>query len=366
MPRAKDNGTNYKKHVMSSGPYMFDGDYQVGKRVTLKRNPNWDPATDPLRKALPDKIDVQLGVAAEDIDNRLLSGDLDVAITGLGVQSSTQGRVLGNPSLKKNADSAPIARLWYTSINPDVAPFDNIHCRKAVEYASDHSGYQSAYGGPSRGDMATNMMPPMIPGAKKVDLYNFVSQPTGDLTTAKNELQQCGKAGGFSTNLSYRSERPAEKATAESLQAALGRVGIKVNIKGYPQGDYFKLYAGKPDYAKNNGLGLMINGWGADWPDGFGFLQQIVDSRAIRATGGNTNLSVKVPEVDQMLDQALKTTDSAGREQIWGNIDQRVMQEAVVLPGIWAHTLLYRPATLTNVFVSQSYGMYEYLALGVQ
>src|SRR5262249_8065357 len=113
-------------------------------------------------------------------------------------------------------------------------------------------------------------------------------------------------------------------------------------------------------------LGLMINGWGADWPDGFGFLQQIVDSRTIRASGGNTNLSVKIPEVDQLVDKALQTTDATGREQIWGQIDQRGMQEAVGLPGIWAHGLLYRPPNLRNVFVTDAYGMYEYLALGVK
>jgi len=366
VPVAKDTGTNYKKHVMSSGPYMFDGNYQPGKSLNLKRNPNWDQSTDPLRKALPDRIEVALGVNAADIDNRLISGDLDVDIAGTGVQPATQGRVLGDPSLKKNADSAAIARLWYTSINPDVAPLNDIHCRKAVEYASDHTGYQRAYGGGPGGDIATNLLPPLIPGAQKIDKYNFNSQPTGDLETAKSELQQCGQPSGFSTNMSYRAERPKEKALAESLQESLARVGIRLTLKPYPQGDYFKLYAGKPDYAKKNGLGLMANGWGADWPDGFGFLQQIVDSRVIRASGGNTNLTVKIKDVDDLLDKALLTTDVSAREQIWSQIDDRVMQEAVILPGVWARGLLYRPPNLRNVFVTDAYGMYEYLALGVK
>jgi peptide/nickel transport system substrate-binding protein len=366
VPQAKDTGTNYKKHVMSSGPYMFDGDYQPGKILKLKRNPNWDQSTDPLRKALPDNIEVALGVNAEDIDNRLIAGDLDVDIAGTGVQPATQGRVLGDPNLKKNADSAAIARLWYTSINPDVAPLGNIHCRKAVEYATDHTGYLRAYGGAPGGDIATNLLPPMIPGAQKVDKYNFGSKNTGDLDSAKSELQQCGQPSGFSTNMSYRAERPKEKALAESLQQSLARVGIKLTLKSFPQGDYFKLYAGKPAYAKQNGLGLMANGWGADWPDGFGFLQQIADSRVIRESGGNTNLSVKIPDVDKMFDQALLTTDVSAREQIWAQIDARVMDEAVILPGVWAHGLLYRPPNLTNVFVTDAYGMYEYLALGVK
>jgi len=365
VPAAKDTGTKYKEHVVSTGPYKFESN-NLGKNFALVRNENWDPSTDPTRKALPDRVEVSLNVNADDIDNRLISGDLDVDVAGTGVQPATQGRVLSNPDYKKNADSAQVARLWYTSINPDVAPLDNIHCRKAVLLAADHDGYQRAYGGEPGGDIATSMMPPLVPGAPKSDTYNFLAKKSGDPDAAKAELQQCGKADGFATNMSYRAERPKEKALAESLQQSLAKVGIKLTLKPFPQGDYFKLYAGKPDYAKNNSLGLMANGWGADWPDGFGFLQQIVDSRVIRASGGNTNLTVKIPEVDSLIDKALETTDTPSREKIWGQIDNRVMQEAVVLPGVWARGLLYRPARLKNVFVCDGFQMYDYLSLGVK
>jgi peptide/nickel transport system substrate-binding protein len=364
VPRAKDTGTKYKEHVVSSGPYMFQTN-NLGKDFTLVRNPNWSPATDPNRKALPDKITVQLNVNADDIDNRLLSGDLDVAVEGTGVGPAAQGRILADQTLKANADSAVVARTWFTSINGDVAPLNNIHCRKAVEYAADKVSYQNAYGGPVGGDIATNMMPPVIPGAQKFDLYEAGTQPHGDVTKAKAELQACGQPNGFATNISYRVERPKEKAVAEGLQQALSKVGIKLTIKPYPQGDYFKLYAGKPAYAKANNLGLMVYGWGADWPDGFGFLSQIVDSRTIREAG-NTNLGVKDPAIDAMIDKALVTTDTAAREQIWVDIDKKVMDDAYMLPGIWAKGLLYRPKNLTNVFVSNGFQMYDYLALGVK
>jgi peptide/nickel transport system substrate-binding protein len=209
-------------------------------------------------------------------------------------------------------------------------------------------------------------MPPVIPGAKSVDLYNVKSKPTGDIDTAKSELQQCGQPSGFATNISYRAERPKEKATAESLQQSLAKVGIKLTLKPYPTSDYAKLYAGKPDFSKTNKLGLKIYGWAADWPDGFGFLQQIIDSRVIRAAGGNTNLGIKLPEVDALVDQALQTTDTPAREAIWAQADQKVMESAEVLPGIWARGLLYRPPNMTNVGVTDGYGMYEYTAIGVK
>jgi peptide/nickel transport system substrate-binding protein len=364
VPAAKDTGSKYKEHVVSSGPYMFASN-DLGKDFTLVRNPNYDASTDPDtgRTSLPDKYVVDLNVNAADIDNRLLAGDLDLDITGNGLGAAAQGKVLGDPKLKANADSASIARTWFTVINPDVKPFDNIDCRKAVEYAVDKVGYQRAYGGATGGDVATSLLPPLIPGSKKIDLYEAAAKPDGDVAKAKDELKTCGQASGFSTNISYRAERPKEKAVAEEMQQSLQQVGIKLTIKPFPQGDYFKLYAGKPDFAKSNGLGLMVYGWGADWPDGYGFLDQIVDSRTIRAAG-NTNLGIKIPAVDAMLDKALTTTDQSAREKIWGDIDQAVMENASVLPGIWAKGLLYRPPNLTNMFVNNGFGMYDYTTLG--
>jgi peptide/nickel transport system substrate-binding protein len=364
VPAAKDTGTKYREHPVSSGPYKFTL-VQFGKRYELDRNPNYDPKTDPEsgRKALPDKLTVELGLNAPDIDNRLQSGDLDVDIAGTGVQAASQGKILGNPELKAHTDSAAAARTWFTVLNSDVAPLNNVDCRKAVLLAYDKTGYQRAYGGNTGGDIATSLMPPVVPGHQDFDLYNFKDKPQGDPDAAKAELAKCGQPNGFETNVSYRAERPKEKATAESLQQALAKVGIKLTIKPYPTSDYTKLYAGKPDYAKANKLGLIIYGWGADWPDGFGFLSQIIDSRVIRPSG-NTNLGIKIPAVDQLIDQALAENDITKREQIWGQADKTVMENAAVIPGVWSKGLLFRPDNLTNVFVNDGFNQYDYTALG--
>lgn len=366
VPQAKDTGTKYKEHVISSGPYKFSV-YQQGKRIELERNTNYDPATDPEsgRKALPDKITVELGLNAPDIDNRLQSGGLDVDIAGTGVQAESQGKILADPTLKAKTDNASAARTWFSVLNSDVAPLDNIDCRKAVVLAYDKTGYQRAYGGKTGGDIATSLMPPNVPGHLDMDLYNFASKPQGDVDAAKAELAKCGQPNGFETNISYRTERPKEKATAESLQQSLAKVGIKLTIKPYPTADYTKLYAGKPDYAKANKLGIIVYGWGADWPDGFGFMSQITDSRVIRPSG-NTNLGIKVPAVDAGIDKAMLENDQTKREEIWGTVDKSVMEAAAVIPGVWSKGLLFRPDTITNVFVNDGFTMYDYAAMGVK
>lgn len=363
VPQAKDTGVKYREHPMASGPYKFDK-IEAGKQYTLVRNEHWDQATDPIRKALPDSYEISLGVNADDLDNRILSGDLHIDLAGSGVQPAALGRVLGDPALKAKADNPVGARTWYTSIIPDVAPLDNVECRKAVIYGADRVGLQNAYGGEfAGGEIATGLMPPSIGGWKKLDLY---PSGTGDVEKAKAALAACGKPDGFETIMAYRADRPKEKATAESLQQALSKVGIKLELKGYPTGDYFSLYAGKPDFVKKNGVGLATNGWGADWNDGFGFMSQIVDSRTIRESGGNYNLSIKDKEVDAKIDQIFVEDDVAKRDALWGEIDQRVMEQAYVLPSVWSKSVLVRPQGATNVFVTGAFDMYDYLNLGVQ
>ena len=174
----------------------------------------------------------------------------------------------------------------------------------------------------------------MIPGAVRFDFYSSPGG-TGDLTKAREELAACGVPAGFDTRVSYRSEVPRERETAEALQQSLSRIGIRLELAPFPLADYYTLYAGKPDYARDNDLGLMVTAWAADWPDGYGFLAQIVDSRTIRPTGGNANLGVRDPRVDQLLDEALRTPDTAVRGRMWADVDQLVMAEARVLPGVW-------------------------------
>jgi peptide/nickel transport system substrate-binding protein len=366
VPQAKDTGVNYKNHVVSSGPYMFDT-YQSGKGFTLKRNPFWDATTDPNRKALPDGYQVTIGLAADDIDNQIASGDLDVDLAGTGVQAAMLAQVLDTTNaLNNRADNPGSTRLWYTSIIGTVHPLDNVHCRQAIEYAADRTGYQTAYGGPlAGGDIQTSLLLPNIPGYSKYDLYPQGAANTGDDAKAKDQLSQCGQPNGFSTTMAYRADRPKEKAVAESLQSSLAKVGINLTLDGIPTSDYFSSTVGVPQYVIDHGIGLATNGWGADWPDGYGMLGSIVDSRLINPNGGSSNLSVRDPQVDALVDQALAESDTAKREGIWAQVDKQVMQDAYILPGVWSKAVTLRSKNAANVFVNDAFGQYDYMAMSV-
>ncbi|WP_443058203.1 ABC transporter substrate-binding protein [Streptomyces sp. NBC_00820] len=362
VPQAKDKGVDYVKSIVSSGSYKFQS-YEDGKQAVLVRNENWDAKTDPLRKQLPDKIVVKLKVNPETIDQDVLAGNA-IDLAGTGVQASTQAKVLTDASQKANTDNTYGGRLVYMAINTKVKPFDKVECRKAVQFAIDKVSVQTAEGGPIRGDVASTVLPPDIPGYEKSDVYASAGSK-GDTAKAKEQLKACGKSS-ISTNISARSDRPQEIDAATAIINSLKAVGITASLKQYPSGKYFTDYAGVPKFATKQNIGLEMMQWGADWPSGYGFLQQILNGKAI-SQSGNTNLSqYDNKDVNDLLGKAIGTEDNAARNSLYTQIDKKTMDDAVLVPLTYFKVLLARPQSYTNLVSTAAFsGQYDYLNIGV-
>ncbi|MEC3997354.1 ABC transporter substrate-binding protein [Actinacidiphila sp. DG2A-62] len=363
VQQSKDTGSTYVQHIQSTGPYMFQS-YAEGKEAVLVRNPQWSKATDPVRTALPDKYDIKFKILQKTIDNNLLADNITVDSAGTGVDSSSQSKILGNPKRLANTDDAIAGATSYMAMNLHVAPFDNVNCRIAVQYAVDKKSVVEAEGGAVKGDAASTLLPPSVNGYTKFDEYPTPNN-AGDVAKAKEYLSKCGKPNGFHTTLTARTDRQTEVDGATAIQAALKKVGIIVDIKTFPAGKYFSNYAGVPDYVHSHNIGLMMMAWGADWPTGYGFLDQIVDGSAIKPSGGNNLMELNDPAINKALADAISNTDAAARTKAWGDIDKMVMKNASVVPLIYRKNLLYRPPSATNVTVAEAYlGMYDYLLIG--
>ncbi|MGC5362936.1 ABC transporter substrate-binding protein [Streptomyces sp. DT24] len=363
VPAAKDKGAEYVQHIVSSGPYKFEK-YEEGKSATLVRNTNWDPKTDPIRPALPDKINIRFKVKQETVDNDLLADNLTGDAAGTGVAPATQPKVLTNQKLKKQTDNPYAGATSYIGLNVNVEPFNNIHCRKAVQWGIDKASVQAAQGGDPKGDVASTLLPPTVSGYNKFDLYPSEGSK-GDIAKAKEELKACGKPAGFETNISARSDRPAEMSMVTAVQASLKKIGVTANIKTFPGGKYFQNFAGNPSYVHEHKLGMIMTAWGADWPTGFGFLDQIINGSAIKPTGGNNVQELNDPAINKALNDGIANTDTASREKAWGEVDKMVAENASAVPLIYRKNLLLRSESATNVTVTQAYlGMYDYVLMG--
>ncbi|MEU9862179.1 ABC transporter substrate-binding protein [Streptomyces sp. NPDC047971] len=357
----KDTKAKYQLKPFSSGPYKWQ-QYTPNKSIMLVRNDKWDAKTDTVRKALPDKISVTFTTNADDMDNRLIEGEYDLDLNATGVGAAARAKVLQQH--KGNADNPQTGFIRYAVFPQTV--IDNVECRKAIIYAADSKSLQTARGGPQAGgDIATNMLPPAIKGADpKADPYGKLAGKA-DVAKAKEALAKCGKPNGFKTTIAVRNNKPIEIATAESLQQSLKAVGIDAQIDQF-DGAQTSGIIGSPKTVKDKGYGIIIMGWGADFPSGQGFLQPLVDGRFILQSGNNNFSELNDPAVNGLFDQALKETDPTKAGELYKQINTKISEAAVYLPFTHEKNIIWRSSRLTNVYTADAYnGRYDYASLGV-
>ncbi|WP_432121294.1 ABC transporter substrate-binding protein [Streptomyces sp. S1] len=357
----KDTKAKYTLKPFSSGPYKWES-YTPNKSLKLVRNDKWDAKSDTVRKALPDKISVTFTTNADDMDNRLIEGEYDLDINATGVGTAARQKVLQQH--KGNIDNPQTGFIRYAVFPQTV--IDNVECRKAIIYAADTKSLQTARGGPQAGgDIASNMLPPAIKGADpKADPYGKLAGKP-DIAKAKEALAKCGKPNGFKTTIAVRNNKKVEIATAESLQQSLKAVGIEAQIDQF-DGAQTSGIIGSPKVVKEKGYGIIIMGWGADFPSGQGFLQPLVDGRFILQSGNNNFSELNDKAVNGLFDQALKETDPVKAGELYKQINTKVSEAAVYLPFTHEKNIIWRSSRLTNVYTADAYnGRYDYASLGV-
>ncbi|NMO52866.1 ABC transporter substrate-binding protein [Actinoplanes sp. TBRC 11911] len=357
VPRARDTGARYGARPASSGPYMFD-DIRPGRSARLVRNPRWDPATDPIRKALPDAVDFTVTTNQDDLDRRLLAGTVDLDIGGLGVQAAARSRVLADPRLMSHADAVAGGYLWFAALVPAVAPFGDIACRRAVMYAADLASIQAARGGPFAGTIATSMLPSGTPVPEPdYDPYQHKQgKPRIDL--ALRELRSCGKPNGFGTTIAVLTDAGAVRV-AEALQAALKKVNINAKIDRYALAEDSS-QGGSPNMVREKGYGIIISSFAPDYPTGGGLLEPLANGDAIQQNGNTNRAEINDPSINELFDAAATASDPAS---LYRRINHKVMEGAYYLPFTLDVALTYRNPRLTNVHVQA--GAIDIQALGV-
>ncbi|WP_030893618.1 MULTISPECIES: ABC transporter substrate-binding protein [Streptomyces] len=362
----KDKKSKYGLKPFSSGPYKFQS-YTPNKSLTLVRNKHWSRKTDPLRKGLPDKVQVTLLTNADERDKRLINGDADLDLNQRGMDS--QGRTTALKQHKDNVDNPETGFISYVVFPQNVKPFENIHCRKAVIYGTDHKSVQTARGGPmAGGKLATNMLPPSIPGYDEKDDQYGIAKNGGkaDVAKAKEELKKCGKPNGFKTRLAVRNTDKADVKSSEAVQASLKKIGIDVEIDQF-DGSQGTSIVGNPDVVKKKQYGLILYGWGPDFPSGQGYGRALWHSSAILDNGNNNMGMIDDEKIDKGLDEAVAELDPKKAADKYAQVNHDVMEGAYYLPLTYMKVVQWRSSRLTNVYAADAYsGWYDFVNIGVK
>jgi len=331
VPKAKDTGVGYEKHPVSSGPYMV-ASFDKGKTLDLVRNPHWSSASDPLRYACPDKINVTAGLDAAVINQRIATGtgqDANAVSTDTTIGPDQLAQLNSNPALAKRVARGELPATTYIAFNPKVKPFDDIRVREAISYAVNRTTAVNAAGGTAVAGASTTFLPPQKAlGYQPYDF--FPAGATGDPAKAKELLAQAGYPNGLTITLTHQADDANNfgPKLATSVQDALKAAGITVNLNPIDDNSYTDV-TGKPSTEP----GASLQYWGADWPSGAPFLIPIFDGRQIVTSGGNFNLAqLNDPSVNAEIDAINAITDPAQAQARWGALDAKLGQQALTVP----------------------------------
>jgi peptide/nickel transport system substrate-binding protein len=301
----------YGRDPLATGPYVIE-EFRVNESLTLTKNPEWDPASDPARHQYADTIVFKFDQDQAKTDQILLSDNADSQTTisnGLGATNASKlEAALGERFIQQTGQC-----VSYRA--PDYTKIDDINIRKAIGYGFDFENVQLASGnipGVTR-IPATALMPPGMSGRKE---YAPDGEPFKyDPEKAKSLLKEAG-AEGYKLTFIYDDSDAEAKAGAEQEKKGYENAGFTVEMIPY-QEDAYALFDDK-DSPINKKLNLRSTAWCSDWPSAATMIPPLV------ATGQPYNTAYfSETEVDDMIEEipSMPLEDQAAA---WGDLDELI------------------------------------------
>jgi peptide/nickel transport system substrate-binding protein len=326
LPASTELGNKYP----SDGPYKVDK-WVPTKSVTYSRNPAWDPASDPVRKAYVDKIVVNETVSQDSIQQQLQTGtptadmEWDVAppASQIPALQAKKDKLL---TIGDTASSNPYVVYNTASPNENKA-MQNPKVRQAISYAINRDNILQVLGGKTLNPPLTHVLPDVITGSKQIDPYPY------NPDKAKQLLAEAGYPH-LTLKFLYRNATEGSSKSFQTVQQDLSKVGITVTGVPSPNADFYVKYMQVPTVARRGVWDLSLAGWGADWygNGALSFFNPLFSGEpSFPPVGSNYGL-YNDPETNSLIQQAMlaKTADEAGA--LWAKADARVMEQAAFFP----------------------------------
>jgi peptide/nickel transport system substrate-binding protein len=366
---AAGHDDDYGRFLVASGPYMVDGsaalDFSLppgqqrpasgfvsGKAITLVRNRSWDPASDRLRGAYVEKIEVSIGGTLEDAATAVDSDRSDlVFFPGPPPQAPPdQVRAYQSDTAKGTISVDAADRIRYVSMNLAVPPLDDVHVRKAMNLVVDKARLQAIRGGPAVADPIGHTAPNSLENNLLLN-YDPYATPghAGSVEEARKEMAlsrydtngdgicdapACSGISAVGLNFS-----PEVIAQAKEIRKDVAQIGLRLDLKLMPLPSMSAMLT----HPKSH-VALALNvAWAKDYLNASTFFVPLFASASISSpTAGNYALVgatpeqlrkwgysvTSVPGVDDRIDACLV---ELGETQLrcWADLDQYLMENVV-------------------------------------
>jgi peptide/nickel transport system substrate-binding protein len=229
--------------------------------------------------------------------------------------------------------STPGMLMFYLSFDVSRPPWNDLHVRKAVAYATNSAGYVRAFLD-GNGTPATCVVPPqqwgpVLPQSQVAKLYAQLPTYPYSLANARKELAQSAYPHGFTSNkLLVPNNAPAFVNAMESLSLTLKQIGIDMPVQEVPENQWLANL-----YAHSDSIGIVGSEFGPDYADPADYINLLYPSANAVKNNFNT-ANFKDPTVDSLLTQASSSGSDSARAQYLFQV-LKISQEQLPYLALW-------------------------------
>ncbi len=320
-PKAiEEDVENFWKNPVGTGPFKFVS-WNKGTQVNLEQNSDWWGGDVPESQGGGGphvKKVVVRGIPDNTSRTAALSGGELTAADGLTPDDIPT--VEQDENLK--ITYRPPLTIGYMAMNVQKKPFDQREVRQAVNMAINMPELVKAFFGET-GQVASTYIPPTVSFfADSIERYPY------DPERARQMLQEAG-VQNLSVDFWYmpipRPYMPDGKGIAQAMQQDLKEVGINAELTTREWGTYI-------EETGSGAHDMCLLGWSGDNGDPSTFLDPLLKSSSATKTNALNVAYYKNPQVDDLLNQALTTTDRSERRTSYLRAQQILVEDAPWVP----------------------------------
>jgi peptide/nickel transport system substrate-binding protein len=317
-------GADYRDHQVGTGPFMIQ-EYVAKDHITLAKNPDYNWAPEFMGHQGPaylEQITFRFYPDAATRAPALEAGEADV-MGEVPPQDATRLQMSGNFNLV--AAKVPGQSLQ-VFMNTQKFPTDDIRVRQAMLYAVDREAIVNAIFR-AYSPVAWGPLSAVTP------FYSKSVQGTYpyDLSKARSLMAEAGFKEANGDGMLEKDGKPADAEfilmtwgnlpeVGQMVQAMLRQIGInaKMQVLAYPAA---VAAAGEGQH------NLIAQALSSSDPD---ILRTFFHSKNV--TGGFNWSKFANADMDQWLDEGVRTTDAARRAELYEKAQKVIMDEALIIP----------------------------------
>ncbi len=341
----KDSGST---PIPGTGAYQFKS-YSPNTGIVMTRNPYfkvWSAAAQP--QGYPNEIDMTFGATVESEVTAVQNGQADWVFDPLPADRLQQL----STKFAKQLNIHSLTADWYLPMNTNLAPFNNLKARQALNYAIDKNAAIKLFGGKLLAQPTCTILPPGFPGYVQSCAYNkggSASYAGPDLAKAKALVAASGTKG-TAVAIVVQND-PVNSAVGQYVQSVLNSIGYKATVKSLSANIQFT-------YIQNtkNKVQISLTQWYQDYPAASDFLKVLLSCAEFHPASDN---SINIAGFcNKPLDTKMNTAETrelvnpTGANALWGQIDQQMMSKYAP----WVP--LFNPKQID--FISSRVGNYQF------